>query len=141
MKRLFSIVVLTTAGLTVGLAACGGDDNSSGSLPTVPAATATVEISALAGPVCPVETDPPSPDCAPRPVAAAVMVVTDAAGSELVRGVTGADGTLILEVPAGELTITPQAVEGLLGTAAPITLSIADAQTVSVTADYDTGIR
>ena len=32
----------------------------------------------------------------------AVIVVTDAAGSEVARGVTGVHGTLVLEVPIGE---------------------------------------
>ena len=40
-----------------------------------PGVTGTV----TAGPVCPVETVPPKPECAPRPVAGAVIVATDAA--------------------------------------------------------------
>jgi len=137
MKRLLSIVLL----FGIVVSSCGGTEGSSDSVPTVPAPSGHVEIVAQAGPVCPVETDPPSPDCAPRPVPDAVMVVTNAAGSEVARGTTAADGTLLLEVPGGELTITPQAVEGLLGTAAPISVTIAADQTLNVTADYDTGIR
>ena len=128
----------------LALIACGGTDGASDSIPTVPtvpAATGRVELTALAGPVCPVETNPPSPDCADRPVPDAVIVVTDAAGSEVARGVTGVDGTLLLEVPVGQLTVTPQTVEGLMGTASPITISIAADQTINLTVDYDTGIR
>lgn len=137
MKRQLSIVLL----LGIAVSSCGGTKGSSDPVPTAPAPSGHVEIVAQAGPVCPVETDPPSPECAPRPVPDAVMVVTNAAGSEVARGATAADGTLVLEVPAGELTIMPQAVDGLLGTAAPIVLTIAADQTINVTADYDTGIR
>ena len=38
---------------------------------------------ALAGPVCPVETVPPDPNCAARPVAGAVILVRDGSGSEV----------------------------------------------------------
>jgi hypothetical protein len=136
MKRRFSIVLVSALALT----ACGGGVESD-AIPTVPAPGATLEISAVAGPVCPVETDPPTPGCAPRPVADAVMVVTDSTGAEMARAATSADGTVVIEVPAGELTITPQPVEGLLGTASPITVSLAADQTLSVGVDYDTGIR
>ncbi len=141
MKRLSSIIVSGIVLSGMALAACGGTDGAADSAPTVPAPTGRFELTALAGPVCPVETDPPSPDCADRAVPGAVVVVTDAAGAEVTRGVTGADGTLVLEVPVGELTITPQAVEGLLGTASPITISIAADQTIRLTVGYDTGIR
>jgi hypothetical protein len=36
-----------------------------------------------AGPVCPVEASSPNPQCAPRPVPGAVIVVTDTTGQEL----------------------------------------------------------
>ncbi len=108
---------------------------------TVPADTGHLELIALAGPVCPVETDPPSPDCAPRPVGDAVVIVTDVDGSEVARGATAVDGTLSLAVPAGELTVAAQAVDGLLGTAPPITVVIVNGQTLNLTLDYDTGIR
>jgi hypothetical protein len=47
---------------------------------------------ALAGPVCQVETIPPDPACAPRPVAGAVILIRDASGTEVARTTTGADG-------------------------------------------------
>ena len=120
----------------VVFAACG---DSGG--PEDPAATATLQITAQAGPVCPVETDPPSPDCAPRPVDGAVIVVADPAGAERARGTTGSDGTVDIEVAAGDLTLVPQAVEGILGTADAVTVTVTDGQTLHVTVDYDTGIR
>ena len=118
------------------LAACG---SGAGSDPS--AATATLVITALAGPVCPVETDPPTPGCEPRPVDRATIVVNDAEGSEVARAVTGIDGTATLVVPSGDLVVTPQPVDGLLGTAGAIEVTVAAGGTLRLSADYDTGIR
>ena len=41
----------------------------------------------------------------------------------------------------GQITIVPQPVEGLLGTADAVTATVADGQTQHVTVAYDTGIR
>ena len=41
----------------------------------------------------------------------------------------------------GRYTLIPQPVEGLLGTAAPVTLEIGAATTTELTVVYDTGIR
>ncbi|HET8571999.1 MAG TPA: hypothetical protein VFN14_08925, partial [Candidatus Limnocylindria bacterium] len=47
--------------------------------PDTPAAgTGRLEVHAVAGPVCPVETQPPDPGCTPRPVAGATVLVTPA---------------------------------------------------------------
>ena len=100
-----------------------------------------IVVTATAGPTCPVETDPPSPECAPRAVAGAEMVVTDGSGAEVARVVTGHDGVVTIAVPAGTMTVTPQPVEGLLGTAAETTVEVADGESVAVAAGYDTGIR
>lgn len=132
-----SIVLFAFVCSIVLFAGCG---DSSGEEPD-PSATATLLITALAGPTCPVETDPPSPDCAPRPVDGAVIVVADPDGTERARGSTGSDGTVTIEVAAGDLTLSPQPVEGLLGTADPVTVTVTDGQTLPVTVDYDTGIR
>jgi hypothetical protein len=130
----FLAVVLAAAVL---VPACGSDSAPG----DVPAATATLRITASAGPVCPVETDPPSPECAPRPVEAALIVVTGPSGTEVARGTTGPDGRLVLDVPPGELVVTPQPVDGLLGTAAAVTVTAIEGRTVPVDVDYDTGIR
>ncbi len=121
----------------LALAAC----DSTGGTGDGADATARLEITALAGPVCPVETDPPSPECAPQPVGSATIVVTDAAGDEVARGTTGPDGVVGFDVAPGELTVVPQPVEGLLGTASTIGATLTAGQTLRVTVDYDTGIR
>jgi hypothetical protein len=134
MRRFSRVILISVAVISVALLVSCGDTDA-------PAATASIEITARAGPTCPVETDPPSPDCAARPVQTAMIVVIDPQGHEVGRGATGSDGRVIIDVPPGELTVVPQPVEGLLGTAATQAMTVADGQTLQVTADYDTGIR
>jgi hypothetical protein len=96
---------------------------------------------AVAGPVCPVETVPPDPGCAPRPVAGAVLVIRDGAGSEVARTTTEADGSFFVELPAGDYLVEPQPVEGLLGTAPALEVTVVDGIPAQVQIEYDTGIR
>jgi hypothetical protein len=96
---------------------------------------------ALAGPVCPVETVPPDPSCAPRPVAGAAVLIRDGGGAEVARVETAADGTFFAELPAGDYVLEPQPVEGLMGTAAAVAVTVEDEKTTEVQLDYDTGIR
>ena len=96
---------------------------------------------ALAGPVCPVESVPPDPNCAPRPVAGATVVIRDAAGSQVAQTVTAADGSFFVAVPAEDYTVEPRPVDGLIGTAAPLEVSVKDGIATQVQLEYDTGIR
>jgi len=97
---------------------------------------------AVAGPTCPVVTEPPDPACADRPVAGARILVLDAAGSEVAAIVTSDDGSFSVELPAGSYQLVPQAVAGLMGTAPPITVEVrGGAEPGLVTISYDTGIR
>jgi len=107
------------------------------------AADATLSIRAVAGPTCPVETDPPDPDCAPRPVAGAQILVQPADGRDIAiaQAETNADGLLVLKVPAGDYLVIGGAVEGLMGGAEPVTVSAGAGTTVEVDLAYDTGIR
>ena len=96
---------------------------------------------ATAGPVCPVEKNPPDPACAPRPVAGAVIVIRDASGKEIARVTTANDGTYFADVPAGGYVIEPQAAQGLLGTPGPTSIVVSEGVTSRVDLGYDTGIR
>ncbi len=97
---------------------------------------------ASAGPVCPVVTDPPDPACADRPVAGAVLIVTDLNGSEIARAVTDADGRFSIELAPGAYQLVPQPVEGLIGTAAAIDLRVeAEGPLTDIQVSYDIGIR
>jgi hypothetical protein len=96
---------------------------------------------AAAGPVCPVEKNPPDPACAPRPVEGAVLVVQNASGTEVARSTTATDGTFFAELPAGFYVVTPQPANGLLGTAGPQSVTVTDGAVVRLAIAYDTGIR
>jgi hypothetical protein len=95
---------------------------------------------ALAGPVCPVETDPPDPGCAPRPVAGATIEALDRSGSTRGSATSDADGRFVLMLPSGEYTIVAVPVDGLMGTPAPVQITVTGPIDVGVLA-YDTGIR
>jgi hypothetical protein len=102
---------------------------------------APVDLILVAGPVCPVETVPPDPDCAPRPVAGATFVVRDAAGAEVARVASDADGRVRLTLPTGTYVFEPQPAEGLMGTPEPIAASVLGPDGFAWTFAYDTGIR
>lgn len=98
-------------------------------------------ITATAGPICPVETEPPDPACAARPVAGAVVVVRDEAGAEVAHVTLDAGGFALLELPAGGYVVEAQPVEGLMGTPAPTSVTVVDGLATPVELGYDTGIR
>ena len=107
-----------------------------------PQAGGSLVVEALAGPTCPVETDPPDPSCAPRAVAGARILVI-AAGREVVvaQGETDADGRLTLSVPAGNYVVRAEPVEGLMGTPEPVPVLVEERGTTELLLPYDTGIR
>ena len=94
-----------------------------------------------AGPTCPVETEPPDPACAARPVAGAVLVFTDAGGAEVARGTSAADGTFTVELAPGAYRLTPQSVKGLMGTPAVMDVVVEAGLPTELQVSYDTGIR
>lgn len=122
-------------GLLVLATACLGS-------PSTPPADASVRGVVLAGPTCPVVTDPPDPSCADRPVEGAVLVVTTPDGEEVGRATSDADGAFELALAPGTYRLVPQPVEGLMGTAEEVEFTVlADAPAVELTVAYDTGIR
>lgn len=100
-----------------------------------------VPIQVVAGPVCPVVTDPPDPSCADRPVAGAELAVIDAGGEEVARVTTDRQGRATLSLPAGAYTVRPQPVEGLMGTPSEIDLVVAAGSPTPLVIAYETGIR
>ena len=96
----------------------------------------------MAGPTCPVVTDPPDPDCADRPVAGAVLVILDADGDEAARVTSAPDGTFAAALEPGGYRIVPQPVEGLMGTASELDVTVEVGEpSVELSIAYDTGIR
>jgi hypothetical protein len=104
-----------------------------------PSVTGTIS----AGPVCPVETSPPDPQCAPRPVAGAVIVATDANGQEVGRATSDADGSYQLIVSeTGTVLISALPVAGLARPPAPVSVALAFPSEIErIDLEYDTGIR
>ena len=102
-----------------------------------------IAVTAVAGPVCPVEQDPPDPNCEPRPVEGATIFVQPADGRDIIvaQGTTGADGTVRLDVPPGDYIVSGGAVEGLMGGPEPATVTVAAGNLEIVVLAYDTGIR
>ena len=95
-----------------------------------------------AGPVCPVQR-PSDPACDPRPVAGAVLVVKASGGSaaEVARSTTDASGMYRFTLAPGAYTLDPQPVQGLMGTARPAPVTVANGSLQVVPVEYDTGIR
>ncbi len=96
---------------------------------------------ATAGPVCPVETIPPDPSCAPRPVVGATVVIRMASGAVIAQLATGPDGTFFADLEPGRYTVEALPVDGLLGTPGPQPVTVEADTITTVQLDYDTGIR
>jgi hypothetical protein len=96
----------------------------------------------VAGPTCPVVTDPPDPACADRPVEGAVIVVVNGSGAEVARATSAADGTFAIGLAPGAYRVVPQDVEGLMGTADSQDVAVVAGEPMAeLTIAYDTGIR
>ena len=102
-----------------------------------------LEIRAVAGPVCPVEREPPDPACDPRPVDGARIFVSPGDGRDIVvaEARTDAEGLARIELPAGDYIVTALEVPGLFGYPEPVTITIEAALTEALVLTWDTGIR
>ena len=109
--------------------------------PDEPREQGSLLVIASAGPVCPVETNPPDPNCAPRPVANAPISVAEPDGDVIADGQTGADGQLTLTLPVGDYVVRAGAMEGLSGSPQPILVTVVAGVEIEVALAYDTGIR
>lgn len=111
--------------------------------PSPSARPGVLEVRALAGPVCPVETVPPDPACEPRPVANAPVFVAPGDGRDILvaQGTTDGDGLVRLELPPGAYVISGGEVDGLFGLPEPVRVTLESGARASVELTYDTGIR
>ncbi len=74
-------------------------------------------------------------------VAGAVLSVVDGSGKEVATVTTDASGLFRFDLAAGDYTLEPKPVEGLMGTAQPMPFSVADGELTWLDVAYDTGIR
>ena len=126
MKRIFTAIAVTLA-----IAACG-------SQPAAPAGTGIQGV-VQSGPTCPVERI--NSPCPPHPLAATV-VVRDAAGHEVARTHSGADGHFKLEVAPGTYTVVGLTIgSSMLPRPIPTTATVTAGSYTTVTVEYDSGIR
>ena len=95
---------------------------------------------AEAGPVCPVETNPPDPACAPRPVVGAIVVAVAESGDQ-VETTTGPDGRFSFGLAAGRYEIIAEPTAGFMGTPEPIEVDVGSVPIDVGVLMYDTGIR
>jgi len=120
--------------------------DDSGDAIVVPPATggdgpARVTVQLSAGPVCPVESIPPDPSCAPRSVANAEVTLYDAEGNEIATATSDEDGKVSFEVEAGAYFAVAQPVDGLMGTPEAQAFAVLGGDQVALLFGYDTGIR
>lgn len=120
--------------LAILAAACSG-----GTTTTSVPATAHLAGTVTAGPTCPVvQEGVPCPD---RPVVDAAIQIIDGNGAIVVEVITDEDGAYAVDLAPGRYHVVPQSVEGLLGTAAPVDVTVAADSTIVLDFAYDTGIR
>ena len=137
-RRVALVAVLAL--LAIAAACTPGASNGPGQTPASSADGVVIDGRVHAGPTCPVQKVPPDPDCADRPVAGAVLVVKTAAGVEVARATSAADGSFRITLPTGDYVLVPQPVQGYMGTAAPIPFH-AQGDGAALDVSYDTGIR
>jgi len=113
-----------------------------GSAGLAPAASrAVLVVDVRLGGLCPHDTVPPSPECAPRPLAGARLRLLDTGGNIVAAGKSGGDGRLVLAAPAGRYLLVPKPVQRARVTPKPqyVTLTIGAVRHVLLT--YGTGIQ
>ena len=130
---LFAIVLGAVAG-------CAPAATPSGS-PFPSVRTGRLEGIAVAGPTCPVVTDPPQSGCEDRPVEGARLIIVSEEGDEVTTATTGADGRFEVDLRPGTYEVQPQPVDGLMHTAEPVTAVVTIGDPAEITISYDTGIR
>ncbi len=98
-------------------------------------------VTAVAGPVCPVERVPPDPACAPKPVPGALIDIIDADGVQDRQVHLDAGGQQFVELEPGVYRVVAQPVDGFMNPPELQRVSIEDGRVTEVTFEFDTGIR
>ena len=129
MKRVVTVVIAALL-VTIAVRSLGTS--------SVPVGTISLTITALAGPTCPVQQDPPQAGCEPRPVPGATITAVDGQGRSIAAR-TDEAGIASFLLVAGAYDIEASPVEGLMGAPDALQVDLVDDQ--AITLSYDTGIR
>ncbi len=100
-----------------------------------------IQVIAVAGPTCPVETVPPDPACAPKPVPNVTVIVMDAAGAVQKKVVLDAAGQGFLDLQPGGYVVNAEGVAGFMNGPEAQRVTVEDGRITEVTLAFDTGIR
>jgi carboxypeptidase family protein len=95
---------------------------------------------AVAGPVCPV-VRANDPNCDPRPIPDAVVVVRSLDGTEVARTRTDASGNFQVALPPGSYTVGGEQTSGFPIPPSPVAVSVVANTQTDVQLLFDTGIR
>ncbi|MFI5259408.1 MAG: carboxypeptidase-like regulatory domain-containing protein [Candidatus Limnocylindrales bacterium] len=141
MSRRRSVsLVIALAGCVLALSAACTPAPAPPPIASTPQLISTgVRGTVLAGPTCPVERAGES--ACVRAVAGATIVALASGGQEVGRAVSDDAGSYFLRLPPGNYRIVPQAVQGLMGVAAPTSVDVTAGSPVQLDLEYDTGIR
>jgi hypothetical protein len=128
MKRIIVSIMVALA-----MAACGTP-----AAPPIPSGTGIQGV-VQSGPTCPVERI--NSPCPPHPLAATI-VVRDAAGHEVARTHSGADGHFKVDVAPGTYTVVGLSIgSSMLPRPIPTTATVTSGSYTNVNVEYDSGIR
>jgi hypothetical protein len=100
-----------------------------------------IHVIAVAGPTCPVETVPPDPACAPKPVPHVTVLVMDAGGTVQVKAILDAAGQQFLDLQPGAYVVNAEGVAGFMNGPEAQRVTVEDGRITEVTLAFDTGIR
>ena len=100
-----------------------------------------LQITAVAGPTCPVEKMPPDPACAPKPVANVTVEIVDDQGHPQGIVVLDDSGQQSIALEPGTYTVNAQGVTGFMNGPEAQRVVVEDGEVTEVTLEYDTGIR
>lgn len=106
---------------------------------STPAPDSGIEGTAMMGPTCPVQQNPPDPNCADKPYVGK-LVVSDHGGVAIQEFTTGQDGTFRVAVPPGGYHITGPTAQSLPSCSSDAFVVVAGAYT-PIDVSCDTGIR
>ena len=133
---------VATALLWAGCA--GGVSDSTGGLAREDGdgSSGTIRGTALMGPICPVEEDPPDPNCADRPYATRLVLTSADQAVVIKEFASDTLGRFTVSAAAGQYAIRSAAAANVLPyCASDGTISVSAGATVDVTVRCDTGIR